>query len=68
MTSYACIIVKNIVSILCFQAKGWLGMIVGRKLYYDFAGELPFETVYEELVKSIGKHVNIGSFAFIYTL
>ena len=36
-----------------YQPDGWLGFILGSKLFFDFGGRYPFEVKLEGLVKEI---------------
>ena len=36
-----------------YKADGWLGFIIGTKLFFDFSGKYPFEVKVEGLVKEI---------------
>ena len=36
-----------------YQPDGWLGLILGSKLYYDFSGKHSFESRMEGLLKAI---------------
>ena len=36
-----------------YLADGWLGFILGAKLFYEFSGKYPFESKIEELLKEI---------------
>ncbi|ESO96616.1 hypothetical protein LOTGIDRAFT_69048, partial [Lottia gigantea] len=36
-----------------YRPDGWLGMILGAKLFYDFSGKYPFESKIEGLLKEI---------------
>ncbi|XP_055873117.1 uncharacterized protein LOC106050690 isoform X1 [Biomphalaria glabrata] len=36
-----------------YKPDGWLGLMLGQKLYFDFCGRSPYDTVMQELVKQI---------------
>nr|KAG5709942.1 hypothetical protein BaRGS_029984 [Batillaria attramentaria] len=36
-----------------YRARGWLGMMMGKKLYFDFSGKFPFDVKVEELVREL---------------
>ena len=36
-----------------YEADGWLGIIFGSKMFFDFGGKYPFEQKAEELVREI---------------
>ncbi|CAL8091419.1 unnamed protein product [Calicophoron daubneyi] len=38
-----------------YQPDGWLGIMIGTRLYIDFSGKYPFEQKFEELLHSIEK-------------
>ncbi|XP_025089898.1 uncharacterized protein LOC112561555 [Pomacea canaliculata] len=40
-----------------YKPDGWLGMILGAKLFYDFSGKYSFESRLEQLIKAVQKHV-----------
>ncbi|XP_061166924.1 uncharacterized protein LOC133175816 [Saccostrea echinata] len=40
-----------------YKAKGWLGFILGSKLFFEFSGKYPFEQKIEELVREIRAHL-----------
>ncbi|XP_062615610.1 uncharacterized protein LOC134277306 isoform X2 [Saccostrea cucullata] len=40
-----------------YKAKGWLGFILGSKLFFEFSGKYPFEKKIEELVREIRNHL-----------
>lgn len=37
-----------------YTPDGWLGFLLGDRLYFDFSGKYPFDKKFEELVKEIG--------------
>ena len=39
-----------------YRPDGWLGLIVGSKLRFDFSGKYPFEQKLEGLIREIQKH------------
>jgi hypothetical protein len=40
---------------LGYVADGWLGMILGAKLFYDFSGKYTFESRIEQLLKAVAE-------------
>lgn len=38
-----------------FKAKGWLGMIIGCKLFFDFSGKYSFEDKICDLLREINR-------------
>ena len=36
-----------------YKADGWLGFIIGAKLFFDFSGKYPFENKMTELIKEV---------------
>ena len=42
-----------------YRADGWLGFILGSKLFYDFSGKYPFEDRMSGLLKALSK-VSVG--------
>ncbi|CAH1783289.1 unnamed protein product [Owenia fusiformis] len=40
-----------------YTPNGWLGMMIGTKLFYDFSGKYPFDPKYAELVSQIDKEM-----------
>jgi hypothetical protein len=36
-----------------YKADGWLGFIIGAKLFYDFSGKYPFENKVKDLVREV---------------
>ncbi|XP_055957483.1 uncharacterized protein LOC126821326 [Patella vulgata] len=43
-----------------YRPDGWLGMILGAKLFYDFSGKYPFESKMEGLLKEIHQTMHGG--------
>lgn len=43
-----------------YKPDGWLGMILGAKMFYDFSGKYPFETRISLLTKAVQK-ISTGS-------
>ncbi|KAK6183584.1 hypothetical protein SNE40_011037 [Patella caerulea] len=43
-----------------YRPDGWLGMILGAKLFYDFSGKYPFESKIEGLLKEIHQTMHGG--------
>ncbi|ESO99950.1 hypothetical protein LOTGIDRAFT_230877 [Lottia gigantea] len=43
-----------------YKPDGWLGMILGAKLFYDFSGKYPFESKIEGLLREISQKLNLG--------
>ncbi|XP_052089371.1 uncharacterized protein LOC127726075 [Mytilus californianus] len=41
-----------------YKADGWLGLIIGAKLFYDFSGKYPFEKKTNELIREILEALN----------
>ncbi|XP_059176158.1 uncharacterized protein LOC131955877 [Physella acuta] len=41
-----------------YRPDGWLGLILGSKLYYDFSGRHPFQTPMEGLLKAVLKYAD----------
>ena len=41
-----------------YKADGWLGFIIGAKLFYDFSGKYPFENKAAELVREVRDGLN----------
>jgi hypothetical protein len=37
--------------------KGWLGMLVGKKLFFEFSGKYPFDQKAKDLLKEINSHL-----------
>ncbi|XP_067664694.1 uncharacterized protein [Haliotis asinina] len=46
-----------------YKPDGWLGLIKGAKLFFDFSGKYPFEKKASELVKELGARGKAGSSA-----
>jgi hypothetical protein len=44
-----------------YRPDGWLGMIVGTKLYYDFSGKHPFDKKLADLMKVLGHRAKPGA-------
>lgn len=40
-----------------YDPSGWLGIIVGGKLYFDFSGMFPFENKMQELLCEVQLHL-----------
>lgn len=40
-----------------YDPSGWLGIIVGGKLYFDFSGTFPFEKKMQELLREVQLHL-----------
>ena len=36
-----------------YKPDGWLGFILGAKLFYDFSGKYPFQAKYNDLLKEL---------------
>ncbi|CAH1780045.1 unnamed protein product [Owenia fusiformis] len=54
---YAYNLQKPIVPLLMekgYRADGWLGMLLGTKLFFNFSGKYPFEDKMRELIKELG--------------
>ena len=41
-----------------YHPDGWLGMILGSKLFYDFSGKYKFEDKFDGLVKELDRRYN----------
>jgi male-specific lethal 1 len=41
-----------------YKADGWLGFIIGAKLFFDFSGKYPFENKITELIKDVQVSLN----------
>ena len=41
-----------------YDAKGWLGFLIGTKLFFDFSGKYHFEKKMEDLLREINIHLN----------
>ena len=44
-----------------YDAKGWLGFLIGSKLFFDFSGKYPFEKKMEDLLREINIRLNRNS-------
>ncbi|XP_046574512.1 uncharacterized protein LOC124282547 [Haliotis rubra] len=56
---YAFSLEKKIVPLLmqrAYKPDGWLGMIKGTKLFFDFSGKYPYDQKLTDLVKELGEH------------
>jgi male-specific lethal 1 len=42
-----------------YKADGWLGLIIGAKLFYDFSGKYPFENKVKDLVREV--HISMDT-------
>ncbi|KAK3095310.1 hypothetical protein FSP39_013076, partial [Pinctada imbricata] len=42
-----------------YRPDGWLGMILGAKLYFDFSGKYPFEKPWNGLTKELKSHSSL---------
>lgn len=40
-----------------YDPSGWLGIIVGGKLYFDFSGTFPFENKMQDLLREVQLHL-----------
>lgn len=40
-----------------YEPRGWLGMILGAKLFFEFSGKYPFDQKAQELLKEINSHL-----------
>jgi hypothetical protein len=53
---------QKIIIPLCMQYKykpdGWLGIIIGTKLYYDFSGKKDFDSTFEPMHYTLVNHLN----------
>lgn len=38
-----------------YQPDGWLGIMIGARLYFDFSGKYDFESKANELLRQLGK-------------
>ena len=38
-----------------YKPDGWLGFILGAKLFFDFSGKYPFETKMNDLLKELAR-------------
>ena len=55
---YAFALQKTIIPLLMernYKPDGWLGILRGSKLFFDFSGKYPYEKKLEELVKELGQ-------------
>ncbi|KAK6183585.1 hypothetical protein SNE40_011038 [Patella caerulea] len=43
-----------------YRPDGWLGMILGAKLFYDFSGKYPFESKIDGLLREVHQTMNGG--------
>ena len=43
-----------------YKPDGWLGMILGAKLYYDFSGKYTYESRIDQLLKALRDAAGIG--------
>lgn len=39
-----------------FHPRGWLGILIGSKVFYDFSGKYPFEEKMQELLLVVQSH------------
>ncbi|XP_046563069.1 uncharacterized protein LOC124271943 [Haliotis rubra] len=56
---YAFSLEKKIVPLLmqrAYKPDGWLGMIKGTKLFFDFSGKYPYDQKMADLAKELGEH------------
>ncbi|XP_071102984.1 uncharacterized protein [Haliotis cracherodii] len=56
---YAFSLEKKIVPLLtqrAYKPDGWLGMIKGTKLFFDFSGKYPYDQKLTDLAKELGEH------------
>ena len=44
-----------------YVARGWLGFLIGSRLFFDFSGEYPFKTKMEDLLREINIHLKRNS-------
>nr|KAG5685190.1 hypothetical protein BaRGS_019901 [Batillaria attramentaria] len=54
---YAFALNKPIIPLLMersYRPNGWLGILLGSKLFFDFSGKYPFEKKLDELVRELG--------------
>ncbi|XP_076444160.1 uncharacterized protein LOC143282413 [Babylonia areolata] len=61
---YAFALHKPIIPLLMernYKPDGWLGILRGSKLFFDFSGKYPYEKKLEELVKELGQRGRGGS-------
>lgn len=40
-----------------FDPSGWLGILIGSKVFYDFSGKYPFENKIQELLRVVKSHL-----------
>lgn len=40
-----------------FDPSGWLGILIGSKLFFDFSGKYPFEMKMQELLREVQLHL-----------
>jgi hypothetical protein len=40
-----------------YDPRGWLGLILGAKLFFEFSGKYPFDQKAQELLKEINGHL-----------
>ena len=55
---YAFALQKPIIPLLMerhYKPDGWLGILRGSKLFFDFSGKYPYEKKLDELVKELGQ-------------
>ncbi|KAK7484537.1 hypothetical protein BaRGS_00024169 [Batillaria attramentaria] len=55
---YAAKLKRTIIPLLMesgYTPNGWLGILLGSKLYFDFSGRYPFDKKFEELVRELGE-------------
>ncbi|THD21018.1 hypothetical protein D915_008356 [Fasciola hepatica] len=43
-----------------YRPDGWLGIMLGARIYLDFSGKYPFEKKFQELLFSVNKVANLG--------
>lgn len=43
-----------------YKADGWLGILLGSKLFFDFGGRYSFESRFDSLIKALGVKGQIG--------
>ena len=41
-----------------YRADGWLGMLIGTKLFFDFSGKYPFDEKIDGLLKELSTTVS----------
>ena len=62
---YAFALQKPIIPLLMeknYKPDGWLGILKGSKLFFDFSGKYPYEKKLEDLIKELGPKGRSGSF------